>query len=226
MVRSVYQNGTASAPPKPPVQNPASTSRKSMRPTAGTIFRPDPVAADPTRTIVTLIHGSLPGRQITLPDGTKIEESSHRPMPARASLSIDQRWRTGLYIESCHWSAIWMYSCKVRSVAASSLCQQPVLVGASRVFQEIESLRAGAGQPRLRVSQVLEKQRMRAPQTIQFLFGPTVGRTVRFCCSGQAVAHRITPSRHGTGCSLVHSKCLTMLALDQYSQRARSEPMV
>src|SRR5262245_43898020 len=32
MVRSVYQNGTASAPPKPPVQNPGSTSTYAVRP--------------------------------------------------------------------------------------------------------------------------------------------------------------------------------------------------
>lgn len=73
----------------------------------GTIFRPGPLAADPKRTIVTLIHGSHPGRRITLPDGTKIEERSHRSTPARTSLSIDRRWRTGLlYIESYHWSAV------------------------------------------------------------------------------------------------------------------------
>jgi hypothetical protein len=50
--------------------------RKVYASIAETIFRPDPLAANPKSTLETIIHG-LPGRRITLPDGTKIEESSH-----------------------------------------------------------------------------------------------------------------------------------------------------
>lgn len=44
--------------------------------TAETIFRVDPLAANPRSTIETIIHG-LPGRRTTLSDGTKVQESSH-----------------------------------------------------------------------------------------------------------------------------------------------------
>ncbi|CCE04105.1 conserved exported hypothetical protein [Bradyrhizobium sp. STM 3843] len=40
------------------------------------IFRFDPLAAQPRTTIETIIH-DLPGRRLTLPDGTQIEESAH-----------------------------------------------------------------------------------------------------------------------------------------------------
>lgn len=50
--------------------------KKVYASTADTIFRFDPLAADPTSTIETIIHG-LPGRHITLPDGTKVAETSH-----------------------------------------------------------------------------------------------------------------------------------------------------
>jgi glucose/arabinose dehydrogenase len=41
-----------------------------------TIFRFDPLATQPKSTIETVVH-DLPGRRLTLPDGTKIEESAH-----------------------------------------------------------------------------------------------------------------------------------------------------
>ncbi len=44
--------------------------------TAETIFRFDPLAGDPRSTVETIIH-HLPGRRITLPDGTHLEESAH-----------------------------------------------------------------------------------------------------------------------------------------------------
>ncbi|WP_244626630.1 PQQ-dependent sugar dehydrogenase [Bradyrhizobium ivorense] len=44
--------------------------------TAETIFRFDPLAANPKSTIETIIH-NLPGRRLTLSDGTKVTESSH-----------------------------------------------------------------------------------------------------------------------------------------------------
>jgi len=50
--------------------------RKVYASTAETIFRLDPLAVDPKSTLETIIH-DLPGRRITLPDGTKVEESSH-----------------------------------------------------------------------------------------------------------------------------------------------------
>ncbi|WP_315762179.1 MULTISPECIES: PQQ-dependent sugar dehydrogenase [unclassified Bradyrhizobium] len=40
------------------------------------IFRFDPLAAQPKTTIETIVH-DLPGRRLTLPDGTQIEESAH-----------------------------------------------------------------------------------------------------------------------------------------------------
>jgi glucose/arabinose dehydrogenase len=50
--------------------------KKVYASTAETIFRFDPLAAHPQSTIETIIHG-LPGRHITLPDGTKVAETSH-----------------------------------------------------------------------------------------------------------------------------------------------------
>ncbi|WP_409363287.1 PQQ-dependent sugar dehydrogenase [Bradyrhizobium sp. AUGA SZCCT0042] len=50
--------------------------KKVYASTAETIFRFDPLAANPKSTIEPIIQG-LPGRRIPLPDGTKINESSH-----------------------------------------------------------------------------------------------------------------------------------------------------
>jgi glucose/arabinose dehydrogenase len=50
--------------------------KKVYASTAEAVFRFDPLATNPRSTIETIIRG-LPGRRITLPDGTKIEESSH-----------------------------------------------------------------------------------------------------------------------------------------------------
>ncbi|VIO79226.1 PQQ-dependent sugar dehydrogenase [Bradyrhizobium ivorense] len=50
--------------------------RKVYASTAEMIFRFDPLAADPRGTMEVIVQG-LPGRRITLPDGTKIAESSH-----------------------------------------------------------------------------------------------------------------------------------------------------
>lgn len=50
--------------------------RKVYASTAETIFRIDPLAANPRGTIETIIH-NLPGRRLQLSDGTKVEESSH-----------------------------------------------------------------------------------------------------------------------------------------------------
>ena len=50
--------------------------RKLYASTAETIFRLDPLAADPRGTVETIIR-HMPGRRITLPDGTRLEESAH-----------------------------------------------------------------------------------------------------------------------------------------------------
>ncbi len=50
--------------------------RKVYASTAETIFRLDPLADNPRSTVETIIH-HLPGRRITLPDGTRLEESAH-----------------------------------------------------------------------------------------------------------------------------------------------------
>ncbi|MGX1325413.1 glucose/arabinose dehydrogenase [Bradyrhizobium liaoningense] len=50
--------------------------KKVYASTHETIFRIDPLAGNPSSTIETIIQG-LPGRRITLPDGTRITESSH-----------------------------------------------------------------------------------------------------------------------------------------------------
>jgi hypothetical protein len=50
--------------------------KKVYASTAEMIFRFDPLASNPQSTIETIIQ-DLPGRRITLPDGTKIKESSH-----------------------------------------------------------------------------------------------------------------------------------------------------
>jgi glucose/arabinose dehydrogenase len=50
--------------------------KKVYASTAETIFRFDPLAADPQRTIETIVL-NLPGRHVTLSDGTKVNESSH-----------------------------------------------------------------------------------------------------------------------------------------------------
>ncbi|MGY3131200.1 glucose/arabinose dehydrogenase [Bradyrhizobium sp. USDA 4501] len=50
--------------------------RKVYASTAEMIFRFDPLAADPRSTMEVVVQG-LPGRKITLPDGTRIAESSH-----------------------------------------------------------------------------------------------------------------------------------------------------
>ena len=50
--------------------------RKLYASSAETIFRFDPLAEDPRGTVETIIH-HLPGRRITLPDGTKLDESAH-----------------------------------------------------------------------------------------------------------------------------------------------------
>jgi glucose/arabinose dehydrogenase len=44
--------------------------------TAETIFRFDPLAAEPARTVETIVRG-LPARDIRLPDGSRIDESAH-----------------------------------------------------------------------------------------------------------------------------------------------------
>ncbi|WP_430641390.1 PQQ-dependent sugar dehydrogenase [Bradyrhizobium centrolobii] len=50
--------------------------RKLYASTAETIFRFDPLADKPRSTVETIVH-RLPGRRITLPDGTKLDESAH-----------------------------------------------------------------------------------------------------------------------------------------------------
>lgn len=50
--------------------------RKLYASTAETIFRFDPLAADPRATVETIIR-HMPGRRITLPDGTRLDESAH-----------------------------------------------------------------------------------------------------------------------------------------------------
>ena len=50
--------------------------KKLYASTAETIFRLDPLADDPRATVETIIR-HLPGRRITLPDGTRLEESAH-----------------------------------------------------------------------------------------------------------------------------------------------------
>lgn len=50
--------------------------RKIYASTAETIFRFDPLAADPSTTVELVIR-NLPGRRTVLSDGTKVEESSH-----------------------------------------------------------------------------------------------------------------------------------------------------
>ncbi|MFB9261704.1 PQQ-dependent sugar dehydrogenase [Bradyrhizobium erythrophlei] len=50
--------------------------KKVYASTADTIFRFDPLAANPRGTMEVIIQG-LPGRRLTLPDGTKVTESSH-----------------------------------------------------------------------------------------------------------------------------------------------------
>jgi glucose/arabinose dehydrogenase len=50
--------------------------RKLYASTAETIFRFDPLAEDPQGTVETIVH-HLPGRRITLPDGTRLDESAH-----------------------------------------------------------------------------------------------------------------------------------------------------
>ncbi|MEK9281561.1 MULTISPECIES: PQQ-dependent sugar dehydrogenase [unclassified Bradyrhizobium] len=50
--------------------------KKLYASTAETIFRFDPLAEDPRSTVETIIH-RLPGRRITLPDGTGLDESAH-----------------------------------------------------------------------------------------------------------------------------------------------------
>ncbi|SCB28112.1 Glucose/arabinose dehydrogenase, beta-propeller fold [Bradyrhizobium shewense] len=50
--------------------------RKLYASTAETIFRFDPLADNPRGTVETIIR-HMPGRRITLPDGTRLEESAH-----------------------------------------------------------------------------------------------------------------------------------------------------
>ena len=50
--------------------------KKLYASTAETIFRFDPLAGNPAGTVETIVH-HLPGRRITLPDGTHLEESAH-----------------------------------------------------------------------------------------------------------------------------------------------------
>ena len=50
--------------------------RKLYASTAETIFRLDPLAADPRATVETIIR-HMPGRRITLPGGTRLDESAH-----------------------------------------------------------------------------------------------------------------------------------------------------
>lgn len=54
--------------------------RKLYASTAETIFRFDPLADDPRATVEIIIR-HLPGRRITLPDGTRVEESAHPLKP-------------------------------------------------------------------------------------------------------------------------------------------------
>jgi glucose/arabinose dehydrogenase len=50
--------------------------RKIYSSTTETIFRFDPLASEPARTVETIVRG-LPARNITLPDGSRIDESVH-----------------------------------------------------------------------------------------------------------------------------------------------------
>lgn len=50
--------------------------KKVYASTAETIFRLDPLADNPRATVETIIR-RLPGRRITLPDGTRLDESAH-----------------------------------------------------------------------------------------------------------------------------------------------------
>lgn len=50
--------------------------KKLYASTDETIFRVDPLADNPHSTVETILH-HLPGRRLTLPDGTKVEESAH-----------------------------------------------------------------------------------------------------------------------------------------------------
>lgn len=50
--------------------------KKLYASTDETIFRVDPLADNPRSTVETVLH-RLPGRRLTLPDGTKLEESAH-----------------------------------------------------------------------------------------------------------------------------------------------------
>ncbi|WP_438744278.1 PQQ-dependent sugar dehydrogenase [Bradyrhizobium sp. U531] len=50
--------------------------RKLYASTAETVFRFDPLATDPRATVETIIR-HMPGRRITLPDGTRLDESAH-----------------------------------------------------------------------------------------------------------------------------------------------------
>ncbi len=54
--------------------------RKLYASTAETIFRFDPLADNPRSTVETIVR-RLPGRRITLPDGTKLQESAHPLKP-------------------------------------------------------------------------------------------------------------------------------------------------
>ena len=54
--------------------------RKLYASTAETIFRFDPLADDPRRTVETIIR-HMPGRRIMLPDGTRLDESAHPLKP-------------------------------------------------------------------------------------------------------------------------------------------------
>jgi glucose/arabinose dehydrogenase len=54
--------------------------RKLYASTDTTIFRFDPLDPQPKNTIETIVH-NLPGRRLTLPDGTTIEESAHPLKP-------------------------------------------------------------------------------------------------------------------------------------------------
>ncbi|MGV7218246.1 PQQ-dependent sugar dehydrogenase [Bradyrhizobium sp. UFLA05-112] len=50
--------------------------KKLYASTDETIFRVDPLADNPRSTVETILH-RLPGRRLTLPDGTKLDESAH-----------------------------------------------------------------------------------------------------------------------------------------------------
>lgn len=68
------------------------------------VFRFDPLAANPKSTIETIIR-ALPGRRLTLPDGTVVTESAH---PLKA-IAFDRTGRlfvnVGSHSDNCLWSA-------------------------------------------------------------------------------------------------------------------------